>query len=179
MIFWNGGLLFIAVSSGKVNMKKILQRPHMNVFFTIVVLTLDILSACGGGPSSPNPVSQIERPDLTFTGHYNFQFENTLSPTGNDLYTLVVEVSNPGDAPVELVQVVAHSKGPGIEGDPPPLENNGYYSLTAGETIEVRFQFIFERNFWGEYEFTITIDPSNTVPEVNEFNNQLVFRQKF
>lgn len=119
------------------------------------------------------------RPDIIFTGEYDCKYESTLSPTGNDLYTIVVEVKNQGTASVESVQVIAHSKGPGLEGDRPPLDNNGYYSIEAGATIHARFQFIFEKQFSGEYTFTITADPSNAVYELDEFNNVQVFMCNF
>ena len=145
----------------------------------LIIISLMIifpLSACQKGPNPPQPPSKENLPDLTFTGHYEFKFERTLPPTGNDLYTLAVEVRNQGSAPAQSVQVIAYSKGPGIKG---PLENNRYYSINVGETIQAKFQFIFEKQFSGEYEFIVTVDPSNTVHEINETNNQFVFKRVF
>lgn len=146
------------------------------MLFTMVIF---ILSACGEGPSAPVVPPQDVRPDIFFPGNYECKYERTLSPTGNDLYTIVVEVKNQGTASAESVQVIAHSKGPGLEGDRPPLDNNGYYSIGIGETVQARFQFIFEKQFSGEYTFTITADPSNAIYELEEFNNVLIFTCNF
>jgi len=138
-----------------------------------------LLVACNGGPGSPNLPAQPSQPDLAFTGSYDFVYERTLSPTGNDLYTFVVEVRNQGSAPVNDVQIVAHSKGPGIEGDLEALDNAGYYSIGAGETVKARFQFIYEKPFSGNYDFTVTVDPANSIQEENESNNRLAFNRTF
>jgi hypothetical protein len=144
------------------------------------LIALSILFvACNGGSSNPNPPAQPSQPDLAFTGSYDFIFERTLSPTGNDLYTLVVDVRNQGSAPVNDVQIVAHSKGPGIEGDLEALDNAGYYSIGAGETVEARFQFIYEKQFFGNYDFTVTVDPANSIQEEDESNNRLAFSRTF
>ena len=151
--------------------KSIPAEPCLIIIFS--------LSACGGGPSSPPSPPQDSRPDIIFTGNHECKYERTLSPTGNDLYTIVVDVRNQGKASAESVQVIAHSKGPGLEGDRPPLDNNGYYSIGIGETVQARFEFIFEKQFFGEYTFTITVDPSNAVYELDEFNNVLEFKCNF
>lgn len=148
----------------------------------LIIISLIIifpLSACKKGSNPPKAPPKENLPELTFTGRYDFKFERTLPPTGNDLYTLAVEVRNQGSAPAQSVQVTAYSRGPGISGNRPPLENNGYYSINVGQTIEAKFQFIFEKQFSGEYEFTITLDPSNAVRETNKTNNQFVFKRVF
>lgn len=160
-------------------MRNLLRNLKGHMSLVVCSAIICALSACGGGPSSPSSPSQDARPDIIFTGQYDFKYERTLSPTGNDLYTLVVAVKNQGAAPAASVQVMAHSKGPGLEGDPEPLENNGYYSIEAGETVQARFQFIFEKQFFGDYNFTITVDPSNAVNELDESNNRLEFTRKF
>ena len=143
------------------------------------ILLLSVVGACDKGSDESRQPTEVERPDLAFTGSYNFEYIRTLPPTGNDLYTMVVEVKNQGTASVQSVQVVAYSKGPGIQGNKAPLDNDGYYSIAAGETIRARFQFIFEKQFGGDYDFTVTVDQSNTVPEKDEWNNKLDFSRKF
>jgi hypothetical protein len=148
----------------------------------LIIISLIIifpLSACKKGSNPPKPPPKENLPDLTFTGHYDFKFERTLPPTGNDLYTFAVEVRNQGSAPAQSVQVIAYSKGPGLRGPLEPLENNGYYSINVEQTVQAKFQFIFEKQFFGEYEFTITIDPSNAVREINKTNNRFVFKRVF
>jgi hypothetical protein len=160
-------------------MTKLIQQIQVYIVLSVVVLLMSVVGACDKGPDEPGHPTEAGRPDLTFTGRYNFEYQRTLPPTGNDLYTLVVEVKNEGTASVQNVQVVAYSKGPGIQGNRPALDNNGYYSIPAGETIRSRFQFIFEKQFGGDYEFTITVDQPNAVMEKNESNNKLVFSRKF
>ena len=147
-----------------------LRRLKEHVPFVICAVVICALIACAVGPSSPTPPLQNVRPDPIFTGKYEFKYVRTLPPTGNDLYTIVVEVRNRGTAPAKSVQVIGYSKGPGIKGYLEPLENNGYYSIDAGQTVQARFQWIFEKQFSGEYEFTFTVDTSN---------NRLVFKRTF
>jgi hypothetical protein len=161
------------------DMTKLIHQIQTYIVLSVVVLLMSVVGACDKGPDEPGHPTEAGRPDLTFTGRYNFEYQRTLPPTGNDLYTLVVEVKNEGTASVQNVQVVAYSKGPGIQGNRPALDNNGYYSIPAGETIRSRFQFIFEKQFGGDYEFTITVDQPNAVMEKNESNNKLVFSRKF
>lgn len=156
-----------------------LRRPKKSIHIVLYLIVILSLSACGGGPSSPPSPPQDLRPDLIFTGNHDCKYVRTLPPTGNDLYTIVVDVRNQGKASAKSVQVIAHSKGPGLEGDRPPLDNNGYYSIGAGETVQARFEFIFEKQFFGEYTFTVTVDPSNAVSELDESNNVLVFKCNF
>lgn len=160
-------------------MTKLIQQIQAYIVLSAVVLLLCVVGACDKNPDESGHPTEVGRPDLAFTGHYNFEYVRTLPPTGNDLYTMVVEVKNQGTASVQSVQVVAHSKGPGIQGKRPPLDNDGYYSIAAGETIRARFQFIFEKQFGGDYDFTVTIDQPNAVPEKDESNNKLVFSRKF
>jgi len=160
-------------------MEKLFRQLKEHNSLVICAVIMCALSACSGGSRRSVPQPQNVQPDLTFTGQYDLKYEKTLPPFGNDLYTLVVEVRNQGTAPAKSVQVIAHSKGPGIEGDRPPLENNGYYSIETGETVQARFQFIYEKQFSGEYEFTIMVDPSNAVYELNESNNRLIFNHMF
>lgn len=160
-------------------MRKFLRQLKGIIPLTLYPIVILSLSACGASPN-PSPIPpQDSHPDLVFTGSYDCKYESTLSPTGNDLYTIVAEVKNQGTAPAESVEVIAHSKGPGLEGDRPPLDNNGYYTIGAGESVQTRFQFIFEKQFSGEYTFTMTVDPSNAVYELDEFNNVLIFTCSF
>lgn len=160
-------------------MTKLIKQIQAYIVPPAVVILLSVVGACDKGPDEPDHPTEVGLPDLTFTGHYDFKYERTLPPTGNDLYTMVVEVKNQGTAPVQSVQVVAYSKGPGIQGKRPALDNDGYYSIAAGETIKARFQFIFEKQFGGNYDFTATVDQPNAVPEKDESNNKLVFSRKF
>jgi hypothetical protein len=152
-------------------MARLLRKLQRHILFACVVMFLSVYSGCD---SSPKP-----RPDLIFTGLYDFKYVRTIPPFGNTLYTILVEIKNQGAASAKRFKVVADSEGPGIEGAPPPLDNDGYYSVGAGETIKVRFQFIHEKQYEGEYEFTVTLDPSNTVQEENESNNLIVFKRIF
>jgi hypothetical protein len=156
-----------------------LLRVRRKVTLAGIAITLCSLFSCDSGPAPHQPPPQSARPDLMFTGRCDFQLERTLPPQGNDLYTIVVEVRNKGTGSVPRVQVAAHSRGPGIQGDRPPLDNGGYYAVGPGQTIKARFQFIYERRFSGEYEFTFIVDPSNAVAEEDESNNRFVFKRKF
>lgn len=153
-------------------MAKTFRRIQRPAFLAWIVTILYVFGAC-------DDLSHKVRQDLAFTGLYDFKYVRTIPPFGNALYTIVVEVTNQGTVSVQRVKVVANYKGPGIERDCPPLDKNGYYYVAAGETIKVRFQFIFEKQLGGEYEFTVIVDPSNAVQEENESNNRLVFNRRF
>jgi hypothetical protein len=153
-------------------MAKLFPQFQRHVLFACIVTSLSVFGGCDNSSQEPHP-------DLVFTGLYDFKYVRTIPPFGNTLHTIVVEVENDGTVSAKRFQVVVHSKGPGIEGAPPPLDNDGYYSVDAGETINVRFQFIFEKEYGGEYEFTVSLDPSNAVQEEDEFNNLLVFKRRF
>lgn len=152
-------------------MAKFFPQIQRHILFVCIVMFLPVYGGCD---SSPKP-----RPDLIFTGLYDFKYVRTIPPFGNTLYTIVVEIKNQGTASAKRFNAAAHFKGPGIEGSPPSLDDDGYYSVGAGETIKVRFQFIYEKQYAGEYEFTVTLDPSNTVQEENESNNQSMFKRMF
>jgi hypothetical protein len=160
-------------------MKKLFRGIQRTIPLAGFIAFVIILAACGGGQSNPIPPAQPSQPDLAFTGSYDFIYERTLSPTGNDLYTFVVDVRNQGSAPANDVQIVAHYKGPGIEGDMEALDNAGYYSIGAGETVKARFQFIYEKPFSGNYDFTVTVDPANSIQEEDESNNRFAFNRTF
>lgn len=153
-------------------MAKLFPQIKRRVLFACLVTILYVFGGCDDSSHKP-------RPDLIFTDHYHFKYVGTIPPYGNTLYTIVVEVKNQGAVSAKRFKVDAHSKGPGVEGTPPCLDNDGYYSVGAGETINVQFQFIFEKQYAGEYEFTVTVDPSNAVEEVTESNNLLVFKRRF
>ena len=147
---------------------KILLRIQKHVIFAWIIINLLLFSACGD-------FFHKERPDLAFTGSYEFKHVRTVPPFGNVFYSIEVEVRNQGTVSVKRAWVVADYNGTAIEGNLSPLDKNGYVSIAAGETVKVRFQFIFQKQLGGEYEFTITADPSNTVQEKDESNNRLVF----
>lgn len=149
-------------------MTRIFLRIQDHVIFAWIMTYLLLFGACGD-------FLHKERPDLAFTGSYDFKHVRTVPPFGNIFYSIGVEVKNQGTVPIKRVRVVADSKGPEIEGNLSPLDKNGYISIAAGETVKVQFQFIFQKQLGGEYEFTITADPSNTVQEKDESNNRLVF----
>lgn len=147
---------------------KIFLRIQKHIIFAWIMINLLLFSACGD-------FFHNERPDLTFTGGYDFKHVRTVPPFGNVFYSIEVEVRNQGTVSVKRAWVVADYKGPEIEGKLSPLDKNGHISIAAGETVKVRFQFIFQKQLGGEYDFTITADPSNIVQEIEESNNRLVF----
>jgi subtilase family serine protease len=162
-------------------MKKFLRKLIRCVPFVLYLVATCALSVFGSKSSSALYLSQVALPDIVFTGYYDFKYERTHPITGNDFYTLIVEVKNQGAAPAKSFRVIAQYIGPGVIGhDLYPLDkNHGYYSLKAGETVKARFQFVFQKPHNGEYNFTIKLDPSSTVNELDKSNNVLKFSRMF
>ena len=109
-------------------MAMIIRRIQRRVLFACLVTILYVFGGCGDSSHKP-------RPDLIFTDHYDFKYVGTIPPYGNTLYTIVVEVKNQGAVSAKRFKVDAHSKGPGVEGTPPCLDNDGYYSVARKQLV--------------------------------------------
>jgi hypothetical protein len=173
-----------------------IQIQRIISFIGIVAICL-ILIACGGGGQSnnPNPPTSPEPgtlPDLAFTGSYEFRFQKYLEPTNNPYYFLLVEIVNNSNTNIQSFNVHGDYKTTGISGPLMHLDDNGNerwtatggineeYSLAPREKKFIRLQFILEKETIGQdYNFSLSLDPSNAIQEENEGNNQLVFTKRF